>query len=170
MIVRFKARIIFYAFRTLSYGIHRLLFHYSVFKSLRFHITPFSGDLESFPLLRFCPGGLARKWGVFPLLRFRSLSFPLFPLVLKPRMLYRFGDAFSGTARKMNKQGPIQNLWNLGPLRILSLIATLSGVILTSLETGEYYSSHALNEGPVVLDIAKTKRNILCRVFVAISN
>ena len=31
----------------------RLRFRYSVFKCLRFHIAPFSDDLEAFPLLRF---------------------------------------------------------------------------------------------------------------------
>ena len=31
----------------------RIRFHYSVFKCLRFHIAPFSDDLEAFPLLRF---------------------------------------------------------------------------------------------------------------------
>ena len=43
----------------------RLRFHYSVFKCLRFHIAPFSDDLEPFPLLRFRQERLVRKRGCF---------------------------------------------------------------------------------------------------------
>ena len=43
----------------------RLRFHYSVFKCLRFHITPFSDDLEPFPLLRFRQERQVRKRGCF---------------------------------------------------------------------------------------------------------
>ena len=65
----------------------RLRFRYSVFISLRFrmilnrfHYSVFAKSAKRAP---------GTKTGVFPLLRFRSFSFPLFALVLKPRMLYR---------------------------------------------------------------------------------
>ena len=61
----------------------RPCFHYSVFVCLRFQITPFSYFPEPFPLLRptpFSPRGPGTKTKVFPLLRFRPFSYPLFEL------------------------------------------------------------------------------------------
>ena len=66
----------------------------ATFPLLRFQMSPFSyhsvfGWSWAVSITPFSPRAPGTKTGVFPLLRFRSFSFPLFALVLKPRMMYR---------------------------------------------------------------------------------
>ena len=59
----------------------------SVFISLRFPMILNRFHYSAFAKSAWYENGGVSIW--FPLLRFRSFSFPLFALVLKPRMLYR---------------------------------------------------------------------------------
>ena len=53
----------------------RLCFNYYVFKCLRFHITPFSGDFEPFPFLGFRQESLVQKRSCFQCSHFIRFNF-----------------------------------------------------------------------------------------------